>query len=167
VNNLILIGMPGAGKSTVGVLCAKMLQMDFADTDLLIQNQTGELLWKTIEKVGISQFLLLEEAVILKQEFRNTVIATGGSAVFGQNAMQHLKQTGTAVFLDVPLKELKKRIRNFATRGIVADPANSLDDIFDERYPLYQKYADITVNCSGLCLEETAQAVLKAVTGNY
>ena len=95
MKNIILIGMPGAGKSTVGVLCAKMLHMDFADTDLLIQNQTGELLWKTIEKVGISQFLLLEEAVILKQEFRNTVIATGGSAVFGQNAMQHLKQTGT------------------------------------------------------------------------
>lgn len=163
MNNLILIGMPGAGKSTVGILCAKMLKMDFIDTDLLIQKRTGELLWKTIERCGIGNFLLLEEEVILQHTFQNSVIATGGSVVLGSKAMKYLKEIGCVVFLDVSLHELQKRIDNFATRGIAAEPTKSLNDLYLERLPLYQKYADITVNCSGYSLELTAQAVLSAL----
>ncbi len=157
--NIILIGMPGAGKSTIGVIAAKMANLHFLDTDLLIQQRENEYLWKIIDKKGVDYFLQLEETTILNTFFDHHVIATGGSAVFSEKAMAYLKSKGTVVFLDVPLKELQKRVNNFITRGVVSRNGRSLAEIYEERYPLYQKYADVTIKCSGKSMEQIASIV--------
>ena len=160
-SNIVLIGMPGAGKSTVGVILAKAAGLQFCDTDLIIQQKTGRKLQEIINSDGIEKFLKTESDVLSLLSVENSVIATGGSAVYSEAAMENLKRTGIAVWLDVPLCEVKRRIDNITTRGIVMHPGESLESIYAERLPLYRKYADITVSCS--VTEETVENILKSI----
>ena len=153
--------MPGAGKSTIGVLLAKSMLMDFVDTDLIIQKKTGKALSDIINEKGIDEFIRIENDVICNEEFANSVIATGGSAVYGKEAMEKLKGNGIAVYLRVNAGELKKRIKNIHTRGIAMKNGQTLDSLYNERAPLYEKYADITVECEGLTPEECVDLIIK------
>lgn len=143
--------MPGAGKSTVGVLLAKTLGMKFTDTDLVIQEQAGKLLQEIIDTDGPAAFLEEEERTILSLKFRNTVLATGGSVVLSGRAMAHLQQDGIIVYLKVSFAEMELRLRNITTRGIVLLPGQTLREMYDERSPLYEKYAVITVDSGAGC----------------
>lgn len=158
--NIVLIGMPGAGKSTVGVVLAKNLGMAFIDSDLLIQEAEGGLLQAIIENMGRDEFLRIEEQTILKISAPNTVIATGGSVIYSDRAIRHLKANGTLVFLKLPYPELEKRIKNMSSRGIVIEKGNTLIHLFEERAPLYEKYADVTVDCSNTSIEEAVHVIM-------
>ena len=144
--NIILIGMPGCGKSTIGVLLAKNLAYGFLDSDLVIQEQSGRKLQDMIDEMGPEAFSAFEDAVNATLIPHNTVIATGGSAVYGTRAMEHFKQIGTVVYLKASYETIEKRIRNFATRGIVIPEGQTFRDVYNERTALYEKYADITVD---------------------
>lgn len=144
-DNIILIGMPGAGKSTVGVVLAKTLGYDFVDTDILLSRHISMTLQEHINAYGIETFLKAEEKLVLSLACSNTVIATGGSVVLSEPAMKHLNNNSTTVFIDVPLDELRRRLKNIRTRGIALKPGQSIEDIFRDRLPLYRKYADVTV----------------------
>ena len=163
MNNIILIGMAGCGKSTVGVLLAKMLGYDFIDSDLLIQKSAGKKLYEIIRDNGNNYFIALENQINSQIAAEKTVIATGGSAVFGEEAMKHLGSIGKIVYLEVPLEELKKRVTNFSTRGIVKKDGQTLEDIYKERVPLYKKYADITVGCTDCSLQENAEKIISSL----
>lgn len=143
--NITFIGMPGAGKSTVGVVVAKMLCKTFIDADLLIQNREGKRLSKIIDEIGNERFLKLENDVLCELNVHNSVISTGGSAIFGKDAMEYLKQNSTIVYIKVPYETLEKRLGNLKRRGVVLDEGQTLRDVYDIRTPLYEKYADITV----------------------
>ena len=159
--NIILIGMSGAGKSTLGVLLAKALGKSFVDTDLLIQQKEGKLLQNIIDEDGMEYFMQLEEDVVSGVCLNNCVIATGGSVVYSQKAMEHLKQSGTTVYLAVDYDELVSRLSNITTRGIVFKNKQDLRSVYEERLPLYEAYGDLRFNCTGLDIEE---AVLQIVT---
>lgn len=161
--NITLIGMPGAGKSTVGVLLAKSYLMDFTDTDLIIQRKYGKTLCELIEKYGEDGFKKLEEDTLLSVECSNTVIATGGSAVYGDEGMKHLRDISVVVYLKVPVRALERRIKNITARGVVMKKGESLSKLFERRSPLYEKYAHITVDCSGLSLEKCVDEIIKEV----
>jgi shikimate kinase len=161
--NLVLVGMPGAGKSTIGVLLAKYLAMNFVDTDLLIQMQYGDALQRIVDTKGYMALRRIEEEVIIKTRLHHTVIATGGSAVYSSVAMVHLKQNGTVVFLDVALPEIKRRVKNFDNRGIARRENQTFDDLFQERVPLYRHYADLTVDCTSRNQDEVALTIIEAV----
>ena len=163
MRNIVLIGMPGAGKSTVGVLLAKTIGYGFVDCDLVIQGQTGELLYRTIERDGIDAFLRTEERVISGLVVSRCVIATGGSAVFGDRAMEHLHESGVVVYLKLEPDEIERRIRNITTRGIAMNPGETIRDVYAVRAPLYEKWADVTVPCSGLTPEGVIEEILKQV----
>lgn len=144
-SNLVLVGMPGCGKSTVGVLLAKTLGMEFCDADLVIQTREGKLLQDILDSDGLAAFLRCEERVLLSLRPKNTVIATGGSAVLSSAAMAHLKDIATVVYIDVPFGEIKRRLGDYAKRGIACEKGQSLEDIYAYRTPLYKQYADIVV----------------------
>lgn len=146
--NIVLIGMPGAGKSTVGVILAKTLNYDFIDTDLIIQRKTGEKLYETIQRKGLDEFLDIENTVLSNVNVDNTVIATGGSAVFGSEAMEHLGKTGIIVYLKLECTEIARRINNITTRGIAMKPGKTIEDVYNERVPLYEKYSDVVIDGS-------------------
>ncbi|MBQ4603946.1 MAG: shikimate kinase [Clostridia bacterium] len=148
MKNIVLIGMPGAGKSTIGVLLAKTMLMDFCDTDLIIQKKEGSALCEIIKEKGTGEFIRIEDEIIGAQKFENCVIATGGSAVYGENAMKNLRENGIIVYLKVNSDELEKRICNIHTRGIAMKEGTTIAELYAERAPLYEKYADITVDCS-------------------
>lgn len=148
MENIILIGLPGAGKSTMGVILAKTLGMKFIDTDIVIQETSERLLQDIIDTEGTGSFLEIEEKTILSLHCRNTVIATGGSVVFSGRAMEHLKKDGIVIYLAISLEEMVRRINNITTRGIVLLEGQGLPEMFSLRVPLYEKYADITVDCS-------------------
>jgi len=154
MKNIVLIGMPSAGKSTVGVVLAKTLGMCFIDTDLIIQEKTGRLLQAIINQDGIENFLKIEEAVMLSVDVKNTVIATGGSVVFCKNAIEHLKVEGLVVYLKVSFEEIEKRLDDITTRGVVLANGQSLRDMYEQRAPLYEKYSDIIIDCSDKGVEE-------------
>lgn len=162
-SNVVLIGMAGSGKSTVGVILAKAIGMQFVDTDLLIQQKTGEKLQTTIDTKGLSSFLKTEEEVLLNLSLSNHVIATGGSAVLSDSAMEKLKTNSTVIFLDVEFKEIVKRVSNMSARGIVMEKDENFEDVFNKRLPLYRKYADITVEPKNLTLEETVNLIINAI----
>lgn len=161
LENIVLIGMPGAGKSTVGVLLAKSMLMSFYDTDLLIQNSTGKSLCDIIKDDGIENFIKLEEKIICNHEFSNAVIATGGSAVYGEKAMDSLSENGKIIYLKVSPDELCRRVNNIHTRGIAMKEGTTLAELYIERAPLYEKYADITVECDNLSPEECVDLIMK------
>ncbi|HOQ06861.1 MAG TPA: shikimate kinase [Clostridiales bacterium] len=151
--NLVLIGMPGAGKSTVGVLLAKALKMPFTDTDTLIQRQENGYLQELIEKHGIEGFIKIEENTVKNLDLTSHVIATGGSVVYSEAAMAHLKTRGIIFFLDAKLYQLERRLKNISTRGIAMIPGQSLGSLYMERLPLYRRYADVEIDCSGKQIE--------------
>ncbi len=160
--NIVLIGMPGAGKSTLGVLLAKAMGMFFVDTDILIQQKENRLLQEIIDTDGIDEFLKIEETVLCETNFNNAVIATGGSAVYSKKAMEHLKKNAVVVYLHVELDEIKKRVTNITTRGIVLKSGKNLADAFEERFPLYEKYADISVNCTDSVIEDSLKKIINS-----
>jgi shikimate kinase len=162
-SNLILIGMPGSGKSTVGVVLAKQTARDFIDTDVTIQTSEGRSLQDIVDRDGYMALRRLEEETLLRISLRNHVIATGGSAVYSEAAMIHLKSDGFVVFLDADLPTLKKRIHDFGTRGLAKSPGQSLDDLYKERLPLYRQYADLVVECGNLSHEEVSERIIEAL----
>lgn len=164
LDNIILTGMPGAGKSTVGVLLAKALGFQFVDVDLLIQEREGALLQEILDNQGTQAFLEAEERAVLSLDCRHTVIAPGGSAVCREKAARHLGALGLMVYLNVPLEELLRRIRNMSQRGIAMEPGQTLADALAYRDPLYRKYADLIVDCPlGQPLDQTVQLVRTAL----
>lgn len=145
MNNIVLIGMPGSGKSTIGVILAKRLGYDFVDTDNLIRDREKTTLQDIIDKKGVSEFLKIEGIVGEELNIDNTVIATGGSMVFSDSAMKNLLKDSKCVFIDVPLPEIKRRVKNIDTRGIAMEKDDTLDTLYEKRMPKYREYADITV----------------------
>lgn len=143
--NLILTGMPSAGKSTLGVLAAKMLGMDFIDTDILLQSRLGERLQPYIDRHGRAAFLEREEEAVLAFAGQGTVVATGGSVVYSETAMAHLRTSGLVVYIEVPLPELARRLGDAAARGIAVRPGQTLAELYGERCPLYERHADVTI----------------------
>lgn len=147
--NIILIGMPGCGKSTVGVVLAKVMGMHFCDTDIVIQQREGRKLQEIINSDGNDAFLVCEENALLSLDIDDTVVATGGSAVYSDEAMQHLKKSGKVVYLKVSEEEIERRLADFAARGVAIKDGMTVRDLYNERIPLYEKYADITVKGEG------------------
>lgn len=161
--NLVFIGMPAVGKSTVGIVVAKRLGMQFIDTDLLIQEREGKLLREILAEKGQSGFLEIENQVNLAVDPENAVISPGGSVVYCREAMEHYKKIGTVVYLKASYQTIKKRIRNPKRRGVVLREGQTLRNLYDERAPYFEKYADITVCEDGCRIEETIENVLNAV----
>lgn len=161
--NIVLIGMPGAGKSTVGVLLAKVLSMEFMDTDVRIQACEKRRLQEIIDTDGLQAFLRIEARHILELACRHHVIATGGSVVYDEAAMRHLADGGVVVHLDLPLAALKGRLTNLPTRGVVMAEGQSLASLYEERQPLYRRHARITVPCAGLTHEEVVSRICEAL----
>ena len=158
-----MIGMPGVGKSTVGVVLAKALGYQFVDADLLIQEAEGKLLSELIEEHGTDGFIEIENRVNSQIQTHRSVIATGGSVVYGKEAMEHLKSIGTVVYLKQNLRVLQRRLRNLKGRGVVLKEGQTLVDLYKERTVLYEKYADITVDQYKQSIEQTLKAVRKAL----
>lgn len=156
-DNIVLIGMPGVGKSTIGVILAKVLGYQFLDADLVIQQQEGKLLRDIIEDVGTEGFIEVENRVNASLDVKKTVIATGGSVVYGKEAMEHLKEIGTVVYLQVSYEILEKRLSDIKGRGVVLKKGQNLHDLFMERTPLYEKYADVTIPEENLNVEQTVE----------
>lgn len=163
MGNIVLIGMPAVGKSTIGVLLAKTLILSFTDTDLLIQEKYKKSLCDIINENGTKAFLNIEEDVILNSDFHNSVIATGGSAVYGENAMKKLKASGKVIYLDLSLEEIRKRIGDIKSRGVVLTKGTTLEDIFNDRKALYEKYADIKIDCNNLTAEECVEKIISVL----
>lgn len=163
MDNMILIGMPGAGKSTVGVLLAKSLGYGFLDTDILLQQREGALLQTILDTKGAAAFLDAEEAVISGLDCRRTVIAPGGSAVCREGAMARLKQLGPVVYLRLPCAEVARRLSDIRTRGVVMEPGQTISGLYEIRAPLCERYADIIVDAGGQTPEQTVSAVLDAL----
>lgn len=161
-SNIVLIGMPGVGKSTVGVILAKVLGYQFVDSDLVIQKEEGKLLKEIIAEVGTEGFIQIENRINASLEVTDSIIATGGSVVYGREAMEHLRKIGTVVYLALPYEEIAKRLNDIKGRGVVLRDGQTLKDLYEERTVLYQKYADVQIDESGLDIEETIEAILKA-----
>lgn len=162
MDNIILIGMPGSGKSTVGVVLAKALGLRFLDVDLLIQEREGALLQELIDSRGVERFLDLERDAILSLDCRGTVIAPGGSCVCREESIAHMRGLGTVVYLQLSLEDVTKRIRNLSSRGIALQPGQTLADVYQYRAPLYERCAHITVPIQGQGLAETVEKVKEA-----
>ncbi|MBH81496.1 MAG: shikimate kinase [Gammaproteobacteria bacterium] len=156
--NLIIIGMPGAGKSTVGVLLAKRLGYDFIDSDVIIQLQEGDVLQEILDRRGYQALRAVEQDVLLSLQLTRTVLATGGSAVYSEEGMSQLAANGTVIYLRAPLSALEARVRDFEARGVAREPEQSLQDVFEERTPLYEHYAEITVDAT-----QSADEVVAAI----
>lgn len=163
MRNIILIGMPAVGKSTVGVIVAKRLGYEFVDTDLLIQKQEKKLLREIIDEVGNEGFLAIENQVNRDLYVERTVIAPGGSIVYCKEAMEHYRQIGIIIYLKASYEEIEKRIRNAKHRGVVLKDGQELRDVYEERVKLFEKYADYTVEETGIGLDETIDRVLELI----
>ena len=154
MRNVILIGMPGAGKSTVGAVLARNKGLHFVDSDLVIQEETGMLLHEIIEKEGNEGFRQVENRVLSHLKVKHSVIATGGSVVYGREAMRHLQRIGIIVYLKYSCEAIGNRLRNLEKRGVAMRPGQTLETLYNERVPLYERYADITVNCENRRVRE-------------
>lgn len=153
-NNVVLIGMPGCGKSTVGVVLAKNMGFQFMDSDICIQEQENSLLHEIIAREGMDGFLAIENRVNVSLDVENHVIATGGSAIYGTEAMEHLSEIGIIVYLKLPYEEIKERLGDLIERGVTFREGQTLLDLYEERIPLYEKYADIIMDCNGKAIRE-------------
>lgn len=160
MENIVLIGMPGVGKSTVGVVLAKVLGYQFIDADLLIQKKMNMVLSEIIKREGTDGFMKIENDVNASIEADRTVIATGGSVVYCEEAMEHLKSIGTVIYLKLSLESLSKRLGNLVGRGVVLKKGQTLEHLYEERTPLYEKYADLTIDEENQELEDTLQTIL-------
>ena len=164
--NIVLIGMPGVGKSTVGVILAKVLGYQFIDADLVIQKRENRLLHEIISEEGLDGFLKAEENanVYIAQNEEKSIVATGGSVVYCEKAMQELKKTGRVIYLELEYDQLKKRLGNLKGRGVVLKDGQDLRGLYEERIPLYEKYADLTVNEKNLDVEQTLQKIVERLS---
>lgn len=163
MDNIVLIGMPGSGKSTLGVVLAKMLGYGFIDSDLIIEEEENRLLHEIIREEGIEGFMAIENRVNSSIETSRKVIATGGSAIYGAEAMEHLGKIGTIVYLKWSLEELAEHLGDLTERGVVLKEGQDLRGLYEERCPYYEKYADITVECSGESIEAMTREIMKAL----
>ena len=161
--NVTLIGLPGAGKSTIGVVLAKVLGYDFVDSDLLIQREEGKRLWEIMRDEGTEGFNRIEERVNSQIDVSDSVIATGGSVIYGPKAMEHLREISTVVYLKVTCPVLKRRLGDLTKRGVVFKPGQTLEDLYQERVPLYEKYAHVTVNVSRKTVQQSVNAITEAL----
>lgn len=159
MNNIVMIGMPGCGKSTVGVVLAKVLGYQFIDSDLLIQERENRLLSEIIREEGSEGFNSIENEVISAIQADRAVIATGGSAVYGKEAMAHMKETGVIIYIRLPLFELQNRLGDLIERGISMEEGQTLQDLYKERTPLYEKYADLIIDAGGLPIRDTVMMI--------
>lgn len=153
--NIVLIGMPGCGKSTIGVVLAKAMGYDFVDSDLVIQKKYGKKLEEIIDEVGTEKFNEIEEEVNSRLELEKSIIATGGSVVYGPKAMEHLGRQGIIVYIRLTYEEIEKRLGSLKERGVSIKEGQTLKDLYDERIPLYEKYADIVVDTSNKDVRES------------
>lgn len=160
-DNIVLIGMPGAGKSTAGVILAKVLGYQFVDADLVIQEEEGKRLHEIIEEVGTDGFIEVENRVNASLTAEHSVIATGGSVVYGTEAMEHLKAIGTVIYLKLPYEVVRKRLSDIKGRGVVLKDGQTLKDLYEERVLLYEKYADIIVDELGRNVEQTVEEIVR------
>lgn len=161
MKNIVLIGMPGVGKSTAGVVLAKVLGYQFLDADLVIQEEEKRLLHEIIKDEGTEGFIEIENRVNASINVEQSVIATGGSVVYGKEAMEHLKEIGTVVYLELPYEALEKRLHNIKGRGVVLKDGQTLYDLYEERVLLYEKYADVIVDETNLDVEQTIQKIIE------
>lgn len=161
--NIILIGMPGAGKSTIGVILAKVLGFQFLDADLVIQEVEGRLLKDIIEQDGVDAFIQIENNVNKAIDVNKTVIATGGSVIYGEEAMQHLKSIGTVIYLKLSYKTISNRLGNISQRGVVLKEEQDLTALYKERHPLYEFYADIVIDSENMEIEETMETIVERI----
>ena len=159
MKNLILIGMPGCGKSTVGVVLAKALGLDFIDSDLVIQREMGAKLSQLIDRHGDEGFRAIENRINASLTVTDSIIATGGSVVYGEDAMRHLKEIGTIIYLKLSCEAIEDRLGDLHARGVTIKPGWTLRDLYNERVPLYEKWADITVDCEQLRLREVVEYI--------
>ena len=161
--SLILIGMPSCGKSTLGVLLAKRLGYRFVDSDLLIQEKEGKLLHQIISEEGNEGFIKIENQINSQINEKNAVIATGGSVIYGEEAMSHLKSLGKVVYLKIPFDEMRRRLGDFSHRGVIIRHGNTLEEMYAERAPLYEKYADLTVDVCNASLSDSLAKICDTV----
>ncbi len=166
-SNIVLIGMAGAGKSTVGAALAEVLHLDFVDIDKLIEKDQQASLQELLDQKGTAGFRALEEQVILAMQQQHHVIATGGSAIYSSAAMEHLKRSSLFVLLDVSFSVLEQRVGNFSTRGLVKTKAQSFSQLYDERLPLYHKYADIVTPCDGKTVTDICHAIKTQIVDSF
>ena len=162
-DNIVLIGMPGAGKSTVGVVLAKRLGYRFIDSDLVIQDRYDKLLHELIEEHGVEGFWRIEEEVNASLTPRRSVIATGGSVIYGPRAMEHLREIGTVVYLKLPLEEVADRLGDLNARGVTLMPGQTLAGLYAERVPLYERYAHEVVDCQGMRIRDVVHRIASLV----
>ena len=163
MTNIVLIGMPGCGKSTVGVLLAKSVGKAFIDTDVVLQAKEGKKLQPMIEEIGIDAFLEKEQNAILSLDCEHTVIATGGSVVYGAEAMKHLHRNGVVVYIKLPYNVFRRRLSNLATRGVTLKEGQTLFDLYNERIPLYEATADLVCESEGCEIEDTVERIASLV----
>lgn len=163
--NIVLVGMPASGKSTIGVILAKTIKYRFLDTDLLLQQATDQTLTETIAQRGLEGFLQLENEMVSQIQAHRTVIATGGSVIYGQEAMAHLKQQGIVVYLQHRYEVIESRLTNITTRGVAMREGQTLYDLYQERTPLYERYADLTLAADGLTTEQTVEKLQNLLLG--
>ncbi len=161
--NIVLIGMPGVGKSTVGVLLAKALGRYFLDTDVLIQAAQGRSLQEIIDHDGLTAFCKVEEDYVLCLDLTNAVIATGGSVVYSEPAMRHLAVHGVIVHLDLPVDMIETRIRNLRTRGVVMEKGQTIRSLYDQRQPLYRRYAQLTIDGTGKNHDQLVTEIMESL----
>ena len=159
MNNIILIGMPGAGKSTIGVVLAKKIGSEFIDSDIVIQNRYTKILQELINEYGTDGFEKIENDVNKSLNPQNSVIATGGSAIYGKEAMEHFDSIGTVVYLNLPYEEIEQRLGNLEERGVTIKKGQTLKDLYNERTPLYKKYANLTIDCQGKTIREIVEEI--------
>lgn len=165
-DNIVLIGMPGAGKSTLGVILAKVLGYQFIDADLVIQERERRLLKDIIIQDGLESFINIENQVNASINTKHSVIATGGSVIYGREAMEHLKEIGTVIYLQLSYKTISNRLGNIRQRGVVLKDGQDLAGLYKERCPLYEKYADIVINCENMDMEETMETIVERILTN-
>ncbi len=162
-DNIVLIGMPGAGKSTIGVILAKVLGYQFIDADLIIQEKEGRLLHEIISSEGLDGFIKIENEVNQSIQTKHSVIATGGSVIYGEEAMNHLRTIGTVIYLKISYREISKRLGNIMQRGVVLKAGQDLAGLYEERCPLYELYADIVIDCENMDIESTMETIVERV----